>query len=481
MIAIYVRQSVDKKDSISIETQIETCRAKLISSEVGQIEIFSDKGFSGKSTARPEFMRMMSQVRSGKISKIIVYKMDRISRSLIDFLNMREEFIRYNVVFISCGEDFDTSTPMGKLMINIIMMFAELERETIQKRIKDNYYARGEKGLYLGGYAPFGFKKVETQLNEVKTYMYEKNIEEGFMVQLIFKKYSEGDSLDSIARWLNESGVLTRQKKQWSSTTLARLLRNPVYVKADKEIYNYLKGLGATMNNSVDEYTGESGCLVYGNAQNRKQSKFIDLNGEFVTLGLHKGIVGSELWLLVQHTLLERRTHRKSGAGYTTWLQGMAHCKCGCKYHLKKHKTKNKEYKYLYCPGKKKNLCPHSGLMLPVETLEQIIECELIHNLIKLIKGLEQFKTIKEDSDINKDDIFNAILFHAKEIEKIYAMVHPEYTIDVSKDLSLDTFLAIQDICHKWHSFDTYEKRRVMIQIIKRIIIIDKHIIIEYK
>ena len=150
MQVIYVRQSVDKKDSISIETQIEICKSKIPSTNTEEVKVYSDKGFSGKSTDRPEFQNMMKELRNGQISKIIIYKLDRISRSLIDFLNMRLEFSKYNVELVSCMEDFDTSTSIGKLMLNMLMMFAEMERETIQKRIKDNYYSRGEKGLYLG-------------------------------------------------------------------------------------------------------------------------------------------------------------------------------------------------------------------------------------------------------------------------------------------------------------------------------------------
>lgn len=177
---IYARQSVDKKDSISIETQIETCRRKTTS---GDVKVFADKGFSGKSTDRPEFQSMMKEIRKGHATKIIIYKLDRISRSLIDFLTMRQEFAKYNVELVSCMEDFDTSTSVGKLLLNILMMFAEMERETIQKRIKDNYYARGEKGFYLGGYAPFGYTKVETSINGKKTYTFEEKPEESAILR----------------------------------------------------------------------------------------------------------------------------------------------------------------------------------------------------------------------------------------------------------------------------------------------------------
>ncbi len=478
MIAIYVRQSVDKKDSISIETQIDTCRSKVLPADKEQIEIFSDKGFSGKSTIRPELQRMMDEVKKGSISKIIVYKLDRISRSLIDFLHLREEFIRHNVTFISCGEDFDTSTPMGKLMVNIIMMFAELERETIQKRITDNYYARGEKGLYLGGYAPFGFTKVETRVNGLKTYMFQENKIESPILKQIFVKYSNGETLDNIANWLNEKNVLTRQKKNWSSTTIARVLRNPVYVKADQKIYDYLMGLGATMNNDVREYMGQKGCLVYGNAENRKKPKFVDLTGDFVTLGLHNGLIKASLWLDVQYALLKRRSTRIHNNNYTTWLQSLVQCGCGCNYHIKSYKTKSKEYKYLYCSGRNKSSCPYVN-SIPLEIMEQIIQYELLVYLLMNKENLLQ-DNLKGSEKI-KELISDISYHHDEKIKKKCPIKQWEYTLQFSTSLSAEKLSNIYNSVILWHHLNIEAKRNVIMQIIHKIIICDRHILIEYK
>ena len=152
MDAIYARQSVDKKDSISIETQIDLCKRELLPGS--KVAIYLDKGYSGGSMNRPEFQRLLEDVKSGKITRIITYRLDRISRSVLDFANLIDLFEKYGVTFNSTQEKFDTSTPMGKAMLNITMVFAQLERETIQQRIRDNYYARGEKGMYLGGPPP---------------------------------------------------------------------------------------------------------------------------------------------------------------------------------------------------------------------------------------------------------------------------------------------------------------------------------------
>ena len=145
MVAIYARQSVDKKDSISIESQIDFCRHECFPEEC---KVYEDRGFSGKNINRPAFSQMMQDIKAGLINKVIVYKLDRISRSLLDFANIIDQFHHYSVEFNSTQEKFDTSTPMGNAMLSITMVFAQLERETIQQRVTDNYYQRGKSGVH---------------------------------------------------------------------------------------------------------------------------------------------------------------------------------------------------------------------------------------------------------------------------------------------------------------------------------------------
>ena len=144
MIAIYARQSVNKMDSISIETQIEECEKELHKGE--KASVYFDKGYSGKNTDRPEFQRLLEDIRLGTVNKVVCYKLDRVSRSVVDFAMMMETFARYKVDFVSCNEKFDTSTPMGRAMLNICIVFAQLERETIQQRVIDAYCSRSRKG-----------------------------------------------------------------------------------------------------------------------------------------------------------------------------------------------------------------------------------------------------------------------------------------------------------------------------------------------
>lgn len=385
MIGIYVRQSVDKKDSISIESQIETCKRKLLPEEDTLSEIFSDKGYSGKSTVnRPEFQRMMGLVRKGEITKIIVYKVDRISRSMLDFLKMKEEFDKFGVPFISCHEDFNTSSASGKMMLNLLVMFAEMERETIQKRITDNYYARGEKGFYLGGYAPFGYNKIETRRDGKKTYKFEINEEESKIVNEAYQYYVSGEkSLNEIACWLNELGIKTRKGCVWGGPTVSRMLSNPTYVKADADVYNYLHGLGATLNNDIEDYVGENGCIVYGNSKQRKGTKFKSYNNEFVTLGMHKGFIKSGIWLMAQFRSEKHIGHTNLGSGSLSWLQGLVRCDCcGYSEYVKRYvNSSGSEFRYFYCRGKKQGSCKASNKMIRVDFLEKEVETALLNQM----------------------------------------------------------------------------------------------------
>lgn len=137
-VALYARQSVDKKDSISIETQLLECKKLLREGEA--FKEYEDKGYSGKNIDRPAFQQLIQDIQAGKISRVIVYKLDRCTRSVLDFYQFAELLKQNSCDFTSTKErDIDTTTPSGRAMIGMIAIFAELERETIRQRIIDNY------------------------------------------------------------------------------------------------------------------------------------------------------------------------------------------------------------------------------------------------------------------------------------------------------------------------------------------------------
>ncbi len=346
MEAIYARQSVDKKDSISIEGQIELCRHEC--SGGGKPKIYTDKGYSGKNTDRPSFQEMMRAVERGEIEKIIVYRLDRISRSITDFGRIWEILKAHNAEFISVNEKFDTSTPVGRAMVYIIMVFAQLERETIAERIKDNYYQRAKRGAFLGGPAPFGFKIQRTKIGGKAASMLvpDDNIE---IVRQIFNKYAyTGVSLGKIAAWLTETGISGIGRKTWDSVSISRILHNPTYVKADADIYYFYRGKGLILYNEIDEFTGEKGLWLWGK-RNRSAAKYTNLHDQLLAIAGHDGVIDSQTFLACQYKLDENKQIKNTGSGKYTWLSGLVKC-ANCGYSLRVIHSGN--YLYFSCSGR---------------------------------------------------------------------------------------------------------------------------------
>ena len=160
-IAVYSRKSRFTGKGESIGNQVELCReyvrANLGEEALNKIVVYEDEGFSGSNLNRPAFKKMLEAARERKLNRIIVYRLDRISRNIGDFAGLIEELDKLNVDFISIREQFDTSTPMGRAMMYIASVFSQLERETIAERIRDNMHELAKTGRWLGGTTPTGY------------------------------------------------------------------------------------------------------------------------------------------------------------------------------------------------------------------------------------------------------------------------------------------------------------------------------------
>ncbi len=385
--ALYARQSVEKKDSISVESQLEYCRYENRSESC--IE-YTDKGFSGKDTNRPGFENMMADVRAGKIRRVIVYKLDRISRSILDFANMMETFQKYNVEFISSTEKFDTSTPIGRAMLNICIVFAQLERETIQKRITDAYYARCRRGFYMGGRIPYGYRLAGTVIDNIHTSMYEEVPEESSQLKLIYSMYADtGNSLGDIVQYLDEHHIKNLRGSGWNTARISEMLRNPVYVKADIDVYQFFQSQGTNICNPASDFTGCNACYLYkGTASNtRKQSC---LSGKELVLAPHKGFIPSDIWLACRIRCLNNRQSTKTCKPKNSWLSGKV--KCGsCGYALVIRKSNTKWGRYFVCSQTgNHSSCNGTGCTVYADVLE-----EYMFNAIK--ERLSDFPSLKEN------------------------------------------------------------------------------------
>jgi site-specific DNA recombinase len=413
MIAIYARQSVDKKDSVSIEVQIEFCKSQFPFHE--KFKVYKDKGYSGSNTNRPAFEKMIDDVKSGKINKVVVYRLDRISRSLLDFANIIELFNEHNVEFISSTEKFDTSTPIGRAMLNIVMVFAQLERETIQLRIKDNYYSRSKKGMYMGGQIPFGFIKVPYPEGGPKASTFAPDPENVDTLKEIFELYSTKYTTGEISRYLNDKGIKTASGGLWASSKVVRILRNPCYVKADADIYAYFKNLGAIIDNNIEDFTGLNGCFYYGEHEMKKYAKE-NVKNTHLCVSVHKGLIDSRTWLECQFKLDNSQGIKNNGKGKTTWLTGLTKCS-NCNYAMVPRKTgRSPEHLYYYCKGKYDYKICDTTATWNVRTLEKYIE----NAILERIRNLKEiyFEEEKVDSSISNEIKLKIVAIDEK-IEKL--------------------------------------------------------------
>lgn len=286
--AIYARQSVDKADSISIESQIEYCSYETR----GEPWIsFSDKGYSGKDIRRPGFQDMCRAIRAGRIKRVICYKLDRCSRSILDFANLLQELQLHQVEFVSCTEKFDTSTPVGRAMLNICIVFAQLERETIQQRVCDAYHSRCRKGFYMGGRIPFGYRLTPWTVEGKRTSRYLIEEKEAEILRFLYREYaSEDTSLSGLVAALRSAGIPHPRKKDgtWIRENIGRMLRNPIYVRSDEAVYHYFTDQGFTVWNRPEDFMGFNGCYLYTEK---------DTCGKLAVLAPHEGIIDADTWL----------------------------------------------------------------------------------------------------------------------------------------------------------------------------------------
>jgi len=413
-IALYARQSVERENSISCETQLEYCKSSLKPDERDQkIVTFVDNGFSGGNINRDGFQKMMKQVQRGKISKVIVYKLDRISRSLNDFVNILQEFKDHKVEFVSSQESFDTSSPYGELIVKILMVFAEFERTSIINRITQAYAHRSDMGFYMGGRLPYGFELIPAIINNVKTKKLNPIPSEIEQLRYIFEVYAqETVSLRKLLNILIAEGKKPLNGSDWSTAKLSTLLKNPIYVKADSDVYDYYERHGTQMVTDVSMFTGECGAQLYGHTKRDPESP--DWSDTKLVLLSHLGVVDSDIWLKCQRKLEKNKQIGNSASNRTSWLSGKIICEmCGHTMTTIKGKI-NKDgemRRYFNCTGKShKRTCTGTKVSIYAEDLENMVyDC-----ISDKLSELKEAKRTKAGSNAGE---VNDIKLKIKEIE----------------------------------------------------------------
>ena len=355
--AIYVRRSVSDKDkgnnSLSIAAQREECIRFV--GEGADFKVYCDDGKSGKDVRhRPEFMQMMSDAKDGLIDRIIVKKYDRFSRNMREYLNITDELDRYGVGVISLSEPFNTETKEGRMMRNNLLNFAEFERETIAARVKDAYSKKAvETGFYQGGKMFFGFQSSRQTING-KTGSVLVPSEAAQTVIAAYEVYKEpGTSLLDVVNYIKAHDLPTSSitgnahiNRIIDRSEISRILENPLYVRADKNVYELFLSRGFTIIDDIDAFDG-----VHGLMWHKQKSE-----DRFIKVGYHEGLVDSETWLAVQDKKSHNHQIPRSRGELKSWLVGLTKCgHCGrallvnCGYSV----DKSKIWRYYICTGLK--------------------------------------------------------------------------------------------------------------------------------
>ena len=227
--AVYTRKSSEEgldMEFNSLDAQREACEAYVSSQRSeGWVLVpdrYDDGGVSGATLERPALKRLLRDVETGLIDVVVVYKIDRLSRSLSDFSRLVDLFDRQQVTFVSVTQSFNTTTSMGRLTLNILLSFAQFEREVIGERIRDKFAASRRKGMWMGGTVPFGYR-VESRKLIVRK-------DEAEIIRSIFERFLAIGSATQLARSLNAEGVTSRSGKPIDKGALYKLLNNRVYI-----------------------------------------------------------------------------------------------------------------------------------------------------------------------------------------------------------------------------------------------------------
>lgn len=306
-VGIYVRVSTQEqaREGHSVQEQENRLRAFCEAKDWNIVRVYVDGGFTGSNMNRPELNRMLKDIERGKIKTVLVYKLDRLSRSQKDTLHLIEEvFLKKGIDFVSMNENLDTSTPYGRAMIGILSAFAQLEREQIKERMMMGRIGRAKEGHYHGGaHSPVGYHYVEDELIPDEY--------EFMIIRKIYKMYvEEHKTIKAIVRELNEAGLFLEGGKRWYEMAVRRCLFNPLY----------------------------KGDIVFQDQVYKGQHKPVYTEEQFEKIMKEKKVRDLSL-----------APHQANAFKHTSLLGGLLFCgKCGARYFTKQTTGSTSKYHYQY-------------------------------------------------------------------------------------------------------------------------------------
>lgn len=394
-VAIYARKSKATKKGESISNQIELCKKYFTNTTNEDVNflIYEDEGWSGGNINRPQFTKMMNDAKLKRFTALICYRLDRIARNVADFSSTYKILEENNIAFISITEQFDTSTIMGRAMINISATFAQIERETIAERIKDNMLELSRTGRWLGGTPPLGFKSVQITENNKKMYKLEIVEDEMETVRLIYSLYPQYKSTVPIARYLVSNHIKGKNGGDFSRNTVLQILKNPVYCCSDAESIKYFENKGSTLNCIENK---ELGLMVYNKRKGGKKENPID--EWIIATGKHPGVIQGTEWVNCQNILeeIKSKSSPRKATGNKFLLSGLLKCaRCGSSMCSWSRTNKVIYYRSYRCELKNRAANRCDSKMVNAEDLEDFI-IDLCKNI-----NLEEIIDVKKNKNNN--------------------------------------------------------------------------------
>lgn len=523
--AIYSRKSKFKEEGESIENQIKMC-IEYAEKNLGitEYDIYEDEGFSGKNTDRPNFQKMMRKIENKEYSHFICYRLDRAFRNVADYSHNMNVFNQYNTDFISIKEQFDTTTAMGRAMMNVSATFAQLERETTAERIRDNLKELSKTGRWLGGPAPLGYESIEVENNDLRGKSRKKHIlqiveNNANIVKLVYQLFIKHKSFQGVSLTLERQGIYSRKGSLFSRDLVKQIINSPVYVIADNTVIDFFKENNCEIYIS-NTLNGLNGIMPYN--RRKENGSYAPINDWIIAIGEHPGIISSSDWIECQNICKEikLKASNRQCTSQNALLSGLVICgHCGSGMAPKKHiyKAANGDkgmYRYYSCNLKNKSGTRCDNISLNaydaedyvVNKIKNITKAEILDiyldskhkatiktNNSALINSLKKQiednkKTLSslsrkvakldEDNDDDKEiistyeDEIKAIRKENKKLEEqiIKLESENENILDVKKDIS--KIFELYDNFKKFYDFteDFDDKKRLIASVVKFVV-----------
>lgn len=390
----YGRKSIFSDHSDSVDNQRRMAQEYAEFHFPGQIESFScysDEDFTGANTNRPELQRLMADIDAGLIDVLIVYQLDRLSRDIRDFANIYAVLEEKNVHFVSVKENIDTTTPIGRAMMYVTVVFAQMERETIAARVSDNMIGLAKKGYWTGGNPPKGYVRQQIVVDGRKHVTIVPDPEGVEFVMSIADTFLDGNfSLQGLETYFRHQGIRTPGGYFFSTNQLHKILTMPYCVEATPEVYDYFAAKGCIMDSGSprEKWDGTHGVLVFGRTtEKNKKHQLQPPEKWLVCIGKHEPFMPAEKWLEIQ-SRFSRNRFDKTMKYDIPLLKGALRCSCGSMMQVsRKKKVDGSVSSWYYCLKHMRQgaeACPRG--QIKIDFLDE--------------KVLEVFRSIEQDQGL---------------------------------------------------------------------------------